>query len=206
MQRQSFEVIEVSDGAYRLPITLRQSNSKLARLPGLFLMIALAALVVAPQLGFAAYAFASSEVRVAMMNHPAIALELAVALAFWIGLVVWPLRNILIALISDRVVDIRDGEVKVVDHTLFSTTQWHMPLATYEGVALHVRSSLSGVRHEAILVHPDRNRSIILMTAERIGAQEIEELCQILNLPSVPAGRLYDFGNKPPRQQNAVAA
>lgn len=34
MQRQGFEVIEVSDDAYRLPITLKQTNSKLAKLPG----------------------------------------------------------------------------------------------------------------------------------------------------------------------------
>jgi hypothetical protein len=206
MQRQGYEVIEVSDDAYRLPITLKQTNSKLAKLPGLLLMIVLAALIVVPQLGFAAYAFASSDVREAMMMHPTVALELAVALAFWIGLIIWPLRNILIALISDRLVDIRDGEVRVVDRTAFSTTLWQIPIASYEGVALHNRSSLSGVRQEAILVHPDRNRSIILMAAEHVGAREIEELCAILSLPTVPAERLYDFGDKHPRRQNAVAA
>ncbi len=203
---QAFEVIEVSHGTYRLPIILRQTNSKLAKLPGLFLMIFLAALIVVPQLGFAAYALASSDVREAMMMHPTVAFELAVALAFWVGLIIWPLRNILISLISDRLVDIRDGEVKVVDRTAFSTTVWQMPLAGYEGVALHNRSSLSGVRQEAILVHPDRNRSIILMAAEHIGAREIEELCAMLSLPAVPAGRLYDFGDKHHHQQNAVAA
>jgi hypothetical protein len=205
MQWQSFEIIEVSDGAYRLPIVIRQSNSKLARLPGLFLMIVLAALIVVPQLGFAAYAFASSDVRGAMMTHPTVALELSVALAFWIGLIVWPLRNILIALISDRFVDIRDSEVRVLDRMAFSSSLWQMPLASFEGVALHVRSSLSGVRQEAVLVHPDRNRSVILMAAEHIGAKEIEELCQVLSLPAVPAARLYDFGDKHSRQQNAVA-
>jgi hypothetical protein len=109
-------------------------------------------------------------------------------------------------LISDRLVDIRNGEVKVVDQTPFSTTLWQAPIASFEGVALHTRTSISGVRQEAVLVHPNKNRSIILMAAERIGGTDFDKLCQALRLPAVSAGRLYDLGDKPPRRQNAVAA
>lgn len=206
MQRRGFEVIEVSGDLDRLPITIRQTNSKMAKLPGLFLMSALAALIVLPQLGFAIYALTSADVRAALVLHPITAVELALALVFWVGLIIWPLRNILIALISDRLVDIRDGTVKVIDRTPFSTTLWDMPLASFEGVALHTRTSLSIVRQEAVLVHPNKNRSIILMAAERIGGQEFDRLCQALSLPVVPAGRLYDLGDKPRGRQNAVAA
>lgn len=206
MLRGGFEVIEVSGNSDRLPITIRQTNSKLAKLPGLVLMTLLAALIVLPQVVFAIYAVASADVRHALVSHPTIALELALALVFWVGLIIWPLRSILIALISDRLVDIRDGNVKVIDRTLFSTTLWQMPLASFEGLALHTRSSLSGVRQEAILVHPLRNRSIILMIAERIGGQEFDKLSEMLGLPVVPAGRLYDLRDKPRRRENAVAA
>jgi hypothetical protein len=194
MQRQNYEFVEFSGDRYELPITLRQSNAKLSRVPGLVLMLALAGAIVVPQIGLAVYALASSEIRAALIDQPMVSLELAIALVFWIGLVCWPLRNILAALISDRYVDIRDGEVRVVDKTPFSRTTWRMPLATYEGVALHLRSSLSGVRTEAVLVHPSRNRSVILMVAEHIGEREILELCRVLGLPRIPAGRLYDFG------------
>jgi hypothetical protein len=189
-----------------LPITIRQTNSKLAQLPGLMLMTALAALIVLPQLGFAVYALASAEVRVALFEHPRAAVELALALALWVGLIIWPLRNILIALISDRLVEIRDGAIMVMDRTPFSTTLWQTPLASFDGVALHTRTSLSGVRQEAILVHPNRSRSVILMAADRIGSGEFDSLCEILNLPVVPAGLLYDLGDKPRPRQNAVAA
>jgi hypothetical protein len=64
------------------------------------------------------------------------------------------LRKIFIALTSDRLVDIRDGEVTVVDKHLLSTRVWRMPLMTYEGVALRLRTSLSGTHQEAELVHP----------------------------------------------------
>jgi len=93
-----------------------------------------------------------------------------------------------------------------MDRTAFSKTLWQMPLATYEGVSVHVRSSLSGVRQEAVLVHPDRNRSIILMTAEHIGRREVEELCNLLSLPSVPAERRFGVGEQASRRENAVAA
>jgi hypothetical protein len=88
--------------------------------------------------------------------------------------------------------------VTVVDQTPFSRTAWRMPLSTFEGVALHLRSSLSGVRTEAVLVHPNRNRSVVLMVAEHIGEREILELCRVLKLPRIPAARLYDFV-RPPR-------
>ncbi|CCB65343.1 conserved protein of unknown function [Hyphomicrobium sp. MC1] len=206
MQRCGFEVIEVSGDPGCLPITIRQTNSKMAKLPGLLLMTALAGLIVLPQLGFAVYALTSADVRRALVSNPVVAIELALALVFWVGLIIWPLRNILIALISSRLVDIREGSVKVVDRTPFSTTLWDMPLASFEGVALHTRTSLSGVRQEAVLVHPNKNRSIILMAADRIGGTEFDRLCQALSLPVVSAGRLYDLGDKPRERQNAVAA
>ncbi|MFT3730888.1 MAG: hypothetical protein QM780_05585 [Hyphomicrobium sp.] len=197
MQRHDFEVVEFSGDPGSLPITIRQTNSKLAKIPGLVLMTALAALIVLPQLGFAVYALTSADVRGALASHPMVAVELALALVFWVGLIIWPLRNILIALISDRLIDIRDGQIKVVDRTPFSAALWQSPLASFEGVALHTRTSLSGVRQEAVLVHPDKNRSVILMTADRISGQEFDRICQLLSLPVVPAGRLYVWASGP---------
>jgi hypothetical protein len=194
MQRQTYEFVEVSDGRYQLPITLQQSNRKLAKLPGLLLMTTLAGLIVVPQIALAGYAVASPDIRAALIDHPIASIELAIALAFWICLVCWPLRAMFKALICHRRVDIRDGEVNVIDRTPFSTTAWRTPLTTYEGIALHLRSSLSGIRQEAILVHPNRAQSVILMVAEHIGDREIRELCRVLGLPRVSADRLYDFG------------
>ena len=183
MQRQDSERTEISGETYRLPITLKQSERKLAKLPGLLLMATLAGLIVVPQIGLAVYALASAELRAALAAHPVAALELAVAFAFWAGLVCWPLRNIIVALTSDRIIDIRDGEVMVVDRTPFSAHGWRMPLATYNGVAVHLKTSLSTVRREVVLVHPNPNRSVILATAEQFGEREILELCHILGLP-----------------------
>jgi len=183
MQQQSPEFVVISGATYQLPITLRRSERKLARLPGLLLMMTLAALIVVPQIGLAVYALASPELRAVLAANPIAAIELAVAFVFWAGLVCWPLRNIILAMASDRIIDIRNGDVMVVDRTPFSSRGWRMPLATYSGVSVQLRTSLSSVMRDVVLVHPEARRSVVLATAEQVGKGEILELCRILGLP-----------------------
>jgi hypothetical protein len=185
--QQDIETAAVSPAPTPL-ITLQRRNSEFTRISGPLLMAMFAALIVLPQIGLAAYALASPDFRQALAARPVAALELAAAFAFWIWLVCWPLRKIFIALTSDRLVDIRDGEVTVVDKNLLSTRVWRIPLVTYEGVAIRLRTSVSGTHHEALLVHPDPWRSVILATAEHIGRAEAIELCRVLGLPLLPAG------------------
>lgn len=192
--QQDIETLAVSVEPPRSLITLQRRHSEFAGISGPLLMTIFAAMIVLPQIGLAAYALASPDFRQALASRPIAALELAAAFAFWVALVCWPLRKIFIALTSDRLVDIRDGEVTVVDKNLLSTRVWRIPLVTYEGIALRLRTSVSGTHHEAVLVHPDPWRSVILATAEHIGRAEALELCRILGLPLLPAGRSSGAG------------
>ena len=138
MQRTTYEFVEVSNGHWLpSPIILRQNNRTFARLPGLLLMTTMAGLIT-PQIALAAYAFGSPEVRASLIAHPWATVELAVALCFWMGLVCWPVRSMLSALICHRFVEIRGVEVQVIDKTQFSTSLRRTPLTTYEGIALDV--------------------------------------------------------------------
>jgi hypothetical protein len=188
MQQEPPEKIVISGETYQLPITLRRSEPKLKRLPGLLLMAMLAALIVIPQIGLAIYALASPELRAALAANPIAAVELAVAFAFWAALVCWPLRNIIVAMASDRMIDIRNGEVMVIDRTPFSSHGWRMPLATYNGVRVRLRTSLSSIQQDVVLEHPDPRRSVILATAAQIGKGEILELSRILGVPLLLSG------------------
>jgi hypothetical protein len=192
--QQDTEVAIVSAEAPLPLITLQRRTSEFNRISGPLLMATFAAAIVLPQIGLAEYALASPDFRQALAARPVAALELAAAFAFWIWLVCWPLRKIFIALTSDRLVDIRDGEVTVVDKNFLSTRVWRLPLVTYEGVAVRVRTSVSGTHQEALLVHPDPWRSVILATAERIGRAEALELCRVLGLPLLPTGRASGAG------------
>ena len=194
MQRYASKSAGLSAGFSHSPLTRRLRTPDFARLPGLSLVTALAALAVLPQIGLAAYAMASPAFRAALADQPIAALELAAAFAFWAGLVCWPLRKIIVALTSDRIIDIRDGEVVVVDSGIFTNGAWRLPLATYEGIAIRARTSLAGLRHEALLVHPDAARSLVLATAEQFGDGEVRELSRILGLPILSPDRHRSAG------------
>ena len=197
MKRQTYDFVEVSGNLYQLPLKLKQSNPTLPRLPGLVLMSVLAIAVVGPQIALAAFAIASSEVRGALEEQPGVALELALAFACWTALICLPLRNMLAAILCHRHVDIANGAIEVVDSTPFSRRSWRSPVAAFDGIAHHVRSSLSGVRHEAILIHPDRRRNVVLMVAAQIGDPQLRELGRLLGLPHLSPTRVYDFGGPP---------
>lgn len=177
-----------------MPITRRLRAPDFTRLPRLSLVTTLAALIVLPQIGLAAYAMASPAFRAALAAHPIAALELAAAFAFWAGLVCWPLRKIIVALTSDRIIDIRDGEVVVIDNGVFTSSGWRLPLTTYEGIAIRSRTALSGPRHEALLVHPEAARTLVLATAEQFGDGEVHELSRILRLPVLSGPRRSTSG------------
>lgn len=197
MRRQTFDDVQALEGLSQLPIQLKQTNHKFSQLPGLLLMASLAAFTVLPQFAIAGVTLTSSETRTVLANNPMIGLELALAAGFWAFLVLWPLRNIVLALFCERHVEIRDGVIHVVDRSPVSATEWSLPLHAYVGIAHHVRSSLSGVRHELVLVHGDRRRNVLLAAAPTIGQPEIRELCRLLELPEIPAAALYGWGGPP---------
>jgi len=204
MQRQTFEGVHAFAGLSQLPIRLPPVSHRLSHLPGLLFMAALALVTVLPQLALAGFAITSPATRSVLIEHPMIAVELAVAAGFWAFLVLWPLRSIVLTVFRERSIEIADGAIRVVDRNPFSTTGWHLPLAAYDGLAHHVRSSLSGIRHEAVLVHSRRDRTVTLAAAPVIGKREITELCRLLQLPEVPSSRLYRLGGPGDGQKTTI--
>jgi hypothetical protein len=195
MQRQTYEFVDSGSGRDPASITLRCADGGLGELPGLRWIGALAGVVlVAPQIGLAAYAIGSADIRATLFARPFIAVEFALACIFWIALMFWPLRAVMTALLRHRSVEIRGPDVTVVDETPFSTRLWRMPLATYEGISVRLLPSLRGRRFRVVLVHPDTCRSVILMVAERVGDREVAELCRALRLPRLTDDGSYRFG------------
>ena len=68
-----------------------------------------------------------------------------------------------------------------------------MPLASFAGVAHHVRASLSGTRHELILVHPDREKSVLLSLAAKVAQAEVDRVAALLGHKEISPGVLYRF-------------
>lgn len=82
-------------------------------------------------------------------------------------------------------VSVTGDEVRVRECSLLGDRQWRAPLSSFAGVAHRIRSSLSGVRHEIVLVHADPSRSILLAIAPRVTLADLERMAETLRRPVI---------------------
>ena len=191
MRPEAFEDVQTTSERDALPLRSVQQSAVGSGLLNLTLLTCLAAAVVLPQIGFAAYALNSPEIRQAIFVRPLVAFQLTLALLFWIGLFAWPLKGLFNRLAWRRLIEITPETVSVTDERTFGSGAWTAPLGTYKGIAHHVRASLSGNRHELILVHPEAECSVLLLTAEHISEIDISRMTRMLGVPQVSATELY---------------
>ena len=79
----------------------------------------------------------------------------------------------------------------VSERGIFARRTWSEPLAHYAGVAHRVRASLSGLRHELILVHRNPSRTILLAVANRIAPEEVARVANLLGLAEISSREAY---------------
>ena len=195
MRLEAFENVHTISDFGVLPLKSIQQSSVIPGAIHLAFLTVLAAAVVLPQIGVAAYALQSPDIRQAIMAKPLVACELAIALAFWIALFAWPLKALVQRLAWRRSIEISSDTVSIADDRTFASGVWSAPLHTYKGVAHHIRASLSGNRHELVLVHPDADRSVLLMTADSISDTDIARMARLLGMPQVAAKELYAWSS-----------
>lgn len=138
-------------------------------------------------------------VRAIVAEHPAITLEVMVGIAFWVYLLTLPLKRLSDRLSIRRTIEIDEGTVRVIEMGRFRTKTWTVPLASFAGVAHHIRASLSGTRHELILVHPTRDKSVLLSLADTLSQTEVDRVANLLGHKEIPASSLYRFEGMWPR-------
>ena len=168
-----------------------QQSSRPSNIMHLTLLASLAGAVVLPQIALAVHALSMAQTRAMILAHPLLALDLVLALAFWIGLFGWPLKRLASRLNWRREIEITRETVAVRDRKTFGDHSWTAPLNSYTGIAHHIRTSLSGIRHELVLVHPDSKQSVLLMVCEHIPAIDVARFCRLLGRPEVSAKALY---------------
>jgi hypothetical protein len=182
-----------------LPLRLVQTCSHRAATVFLVVLIPAAmAFATASLLLILAAAFAPAT-RAAVQQHPALALEILAAIAFSTYLMWLPMRRLLARLAIRRTVEIDATSVRVVECGHFRSWVWSAPLSSFTGVAHHVRASLSGTRHELILVHPIREKSVLLSVAVRTAQSEVDRVVALLGHKEIAPSELYRFRAPWPR-------
>ena len=174
-----------------LPFKAEQTSSRTAAVLILLLLIPVLCLLIVP-VGLV-LVFATGEVQEAIAHHPLATAVLGAGLVTWAALFLVPAKRIIQRFGNRRRVTIARERVTVADESLFGSRLWSAPLADFRGVAHHVRATLSGVRHELILVHPTRDRSVLLHSADAIAQSTIDRATSLLRLQQVPAHELYLF-------------
>jgi hypothetical protein len=187
----------------QLPLRLAQTCSQRAA-------VALLALVVPAALGgtvaaltVVLQALLAPGARAVVGQHPALGIEILFAIGFVIYLLALPTRRLVARLSATRVVEIADGVVSVTEGGHFRSWTWTAPLSSFTGVAHHVRASLSGTRHELILVHPTRAMSVLLSVAPRTSQSEVDRVATLLGHKEIPPSELYRFKALWPRMTPA---
>jgi hypothetical protein len=187
----------------QLPLRLSQTCSQRAAMALLVLVVpaALGGTFVALAVVF--QALLAPDARAIVGQHPALGVEILGAIGFVIYLLALPASRLVARLSTTRTVDIADGLVSVTEGGYFRSWTWVAPLASFTGVAHHVRASLSGTRHELILVHPRREMSVLLSVAPRTSQSEVDRVATLLGHKEIPSSELYRFKALWPRMTPA---
>lgn len=181
------EIIGASARLDSLPIDVTQKFSPVSTIARLMLLLPALLLVLVP----AASLLGSAPAMAYAAAHPGDAVLAAGGVIAFLILFGLPFGRALHSLATWRRVRIEAGCVMVEDCGLLGRRTWTLPLSAYTGIAHVVRTSLSGTRHELVLVHPVRVHRVLLCTADRLTEADLAGAGRLLRLPLLPAGHLY---------------
>jgi hypothetical protein len=168
-----------------LPYDVEHRASRTAAIVLMALLVPVLAAVLLP--AALMLTFAAHDLWDAAAHKPLPATILAAGLIAWIGLLLAAAKHTLQHFGTRRRVRIAGGHVTVNETGLLRATRWSAPLGEFKGIAHHVRATLSGVRHELILVHSVRSRSVLLYAAPAIAQATIDDAARLLGRPQVAA-------------------
>jgi hypothetical protein len=126
-----------------------------------------------------------------LAESPLSLIALALQPVLWLALAVLAVRSVVPRIGRRRRVRIGGDAVHVAERTLGGVRRWREPLRNFRGIAHHVRATLGGTHHEIVLVHPDPERSVLLISDRLIPQSRIEAVAALLRQPQIPARELY---------------
>lgn len=160
-------------------------------------MAAMAGLLL-PVLLIGLDATSNPQVVQSLIEHPGSAVLLSGGIMVGLGLLTFPLRAGLARLGSSGRVQMADGMVDVERKAVLGTERWSERLSAFCGVTHHIRATLSGPRHEIILVHPEPNRDVLLHLSSRHPQEGADHYARLLGLAELQPRELYSRRRSPP--------
>jgi hypothetical protein len=188
MRAAAFETLLPGGPITCLPLSMVQTASRVS--PVVMLALALPA-AIAALTPFALIAMHAARDHSMLVERPETAVMLSAALVVWAALFGWPITIRALRFGHRRQIEIDGNHVTVVEGSWAFRRSWTENVTKYEGVAHHVRSSLSGTRHELILIHPDPAKSLLLRVADKITQTEIDQATLLLGCREIAPQPFY---------------
>ncbi len=127
-----------------------------------------------------------------LAEHPGSAALLITGMAIGLALLMVPLRAGLARLGGNTRVEMADGMVRMERRGLLSHERWSAPLAEFCGVTHHIRATLSGPRHEIVLLHREPGKDVLLHLAGRHPQEGADHYARLLGLAELQPRELYN--------------
>ncbi len=154
--------------------------------------LATAVAMVLPMLGglflVTGQALSEPETLTLALAHPMVTLQIVVGLLLLSTLVLVPVRRLFARVGRASLVEIDDNMVHVRETGLVRTRAFSESLDSYLGVSPRIRTTLSGIRHELVLVHSDSARDVVIALDGGEQAGLLARMTQHLDLPQIEVG------------------
>jgi hypothetical protein len=180
----SFLVLSSHGPLGHLPFTFEQRSSRTSALLRLALIFPALIGVFLPLGMVAAHA---AEVASVAQSRPMAAAQLAFAGMLWMALFGLPAMSLVRRYGSHRTVHVDETFVAISETGPFLRHGRTRPLSDFSGIAHVVRTSLSGTRHDLLLVDAQRGRHVVFYSDTTIPAETIMSASANLGLPEIPA-------------------
>lgn len=171
----------------QLPIRLELAGSRGGLAIALILLVSAVAFLLTPFMLVGSLAAFQTEAFLKADITWISGLQLAFGFAMALCLTAYALRRVRMAWGSAATVEIGHGVVAVVERRFGVSHRWSLPVTEFLGLAHNVRTSLSGARHELVLVHADPARNVLIGLAPSMPQQHIDRVAILLGLMEIPA-------------------
>jgi hypothetical protein len=125
-------------------------------------------------------------------EHPGSAALLLTGVAIGLALLLVPLRAGLARLGGNTRVEMADGIVSFERKGLLGPERWSAPLTDFCGVTHHIRATLSGPRHEIVLLHREPGKDVLLHLANGHPQEGADHFARLLGLAELQPRELYN--------------
>jgi hypothetical protein len=169
------------------PLVFEQAPEGSARFVLMALLIPALVALITPFWLIVSQLASDPAARAVVTARPFMALQLVLGFALLISMFGLPLAYLARGAGRRRRITIDGGLVHSQEKSLFGKRSWTEPVSAYMGVAHRVRSSLSGVRHELVLVHQKASRSLILRSSPKISQEDVETAARLFALAEIPS-------------------